>query len=172
MRKEAKMELVDKFDNRRQSLNKTTERQVKVEGEYRQSVHIWIQNSKGEFLIQKRSPNKNTFPNKWAPTGGGVEAGEGTFEAALRECKEELGIDIEVDKMEYILSFKRKFDFMDVWLVKQDVEISNLVLQEEEVIDAKWATIEEIRELMKKEEFTRSIAIYFDMLLDLLEYPY
>ena len=39
------MELVDKFDNKRQSLNKTTERQVKVEGEYRQSVHIWIQNS-------------------------------------------------------------------------------------------------------------------------------
>ena len=49
------MELVDKLNNKRQSLNKTAERQEKVDGEYRQSVHTWIMNSKGEFLIQKRS---------------------------------------------------------------------------------------------------------------------
>ena len=44
------MEMVDKFDNKRRPLNKTTERHEKIEGEYRQSVHTWIQNSKGEFL--------------------------------------------------------------------------------------------------------------------------
>ena len=107
------MEMVDKFDNKRRPLNKTTERHEKIEGEYRQSVHTWIQNSKGEFLIQKRTPNKNFFPNMWSQTGGGVDTGETTFQAAVRECKEELGIDIDTSNMELIMSFKRKFDFVD-----------------------------------------------------------
>ena len=69
------MGMVDKLDNKRQMLNRTTERSEKIEGEYRQSVHTWIMNSKGEFLIQKRSPNKKTFPNMWSQTGGGVDEG-------------------------------------------------------------------------------------------------
>lgn len=166
------MELVDKLNNKRQNLNKTAERSEKIEGEYRQSVHTWIMNSKGEFLIQKRTPNKRTFPNKWSQTGGGVDEGETTLKAALRECSEELGISINPDNMELILSFKRKYDFVDVWLVKQDFNIDELVLQEEEVAEAKWATIDEIRNLMKTGELAASINIYFDMFLNLLDYPY
>ena len=166
------MEMVDKFDNKRRPLNKTTERHEKIEGEYRQSVHTWIQNSKGEFLIQKRTPNKKFFPNMWSQTGGGVDTGENTFQAAVRECKEELGIDIDTKNMELIMSFKRKFDFVDVWLVKQDFDISSLVLQEDEVPDAKWATVDEIRELMKEGNLAKSIEIYFDMFLELLDYPF
>ena len=166
------MEMVDKLNNKRQSLNKTTERLEKIDGEYRQSVHTWIMNSNGEFLIQKRTPNKKNFPNKWSQTGGGVDEGETTLEAALRECSEELGISINPDNMELILSFKRKYDFVDVWLVKQDLKIEELILQEDEVSEVKWATVDEIRNLMKTGELAASINIYFDMFLNLLDYPY
>ena len=166
------MEMVDKYNNKRQALNKVTERNVKIDGEYRQSVHTWIQNSKGEFLIQTRTPNKNHFPNMWSQTGGGVDTGETPLQAALRECKEELGIDINTNNIELILSFRRKYDFVDVWLVKQDVDISTLKLQEDEVADVKWATIEEIRDLMKSGNLAKSINIYFDMFLNLLNYPF
>ena len=167
-----KMEMVDKFDSKRQPLNKIAERHDKIDGEYRQSVHTWILNSKGEFLIQKRTPNKRTFPNMWSQTGGAVDKGESTLQAALRECKEELGIDIPPENMELIVSFKRKYDFVDVWLVRQDIDIEKLVLQEDEVADAKWATVDEIRGLMKSGELAKSIDIYFDMFLNLLDYPY
>ena len=99
------MEIVDKFNNKRQALNKTAERSEKIDGEYRQSVHTWIQNSKGEFLIQKRTPNKKNFPNMWSQTGGGVDEGETTLQAALRECKEELGIDIYFDMFIELLNY-------------------------------------------------------------------
>ena len=166
------MELVDKLNNKRQSLNKTAERQEKVDGEYRQSVHTWIMNSKGEFLIQKRSPNKKNFPNMWSQTGGAVDAGETTFQAALRECKEELSISFDPPNIESMLSFKRKYDFVDVWLIKQDIDISDIVLQEEEVSDVKWATVDEIRGLMKAGKLAKSIDIYFDMFLELISYPF
>lgn len=166
------MEMVDKLDNKRQMLNRTTERSEKIGGEYRQSVHTWIMNSKGEFLIQKRSPNKKFFPNMWSQTGGGVDEGETTLQAALRECKEELGITIDLSNIELILSFKRKFDFVDVWLVKQDIDISNIVLQEEEVSEVKWSSIDEIRGLMKTDKLAKSIEIYFDMFINLINYPF
>ena len=166
------MEIVDKFDNKRRPLHKTSERHDKVDGKYRQSVHTWIQNSKGEFLIQKRTPNKKFFPNMWSQTGGGVDTGETTLQAALRECKEELGIDINPNNMELILSFKRKYDFVDVWRVKQDIDISELVLQEDEVADVKWATIDEIKDLMNSGKLAKSIEVYFNMFIELLDYPF
>ena len=49
------MEMVDKLDNKRQMLNRTTERSEKTNGEYRQSVHTWIMNSKGEFYLVHQS---------------------------------------------------------------------------------------------------------------------
>ena len=166
------MEIVDKLDNKKEYLNKVSERHEKIEGEYRQSVHTWIMNSKGEFLIQKRTPNKKNFPNMWSQTGGGVDSGETTLQAAIRECHEELGINVEKDEIEFMISFKRKYDFVDVWLIKHDYDISTLVLQEDEVSDVKWASINEIRELMKTGKLAKSIEIYFDMFINLLNYPY
>ena len=74
------MELVDKFDKKRNSLGKTSERYERIAGEYKQSMHVWIQNDKGEFLIQKRSKTKRVFPGVWSITGGGVDTGEKTVE--------------------------------------------------------------------------------------------
>ena len=166
------MEMVDKLNNKRQPLHKTAERSAKVDGEYRQSVHTWIMNSNGEFLIQKRTPNKKNFPNMWSQTGGGVDEGETTLQAALRECREELGIDINLNKTELLLSFKRKYDFVDVWLVRDDIDITKLVLQEDEVADVKWATVDEIRDLMKTDKVAKSIDVYFDFFLNLIDYPF
>lgn len=166
------MEIVDKLNNKRQYLGKTSERSQKVLGEYKQSVHTWIMNSDGKFLMQKRSPNKKIFPNMWSQTGGGVDSGETPLECALRECKEELGIDILPDNIELVLSFRRKYDFVDVWLAKQDINLENLVLQKEEVADVKWCSVDEIRTMLKTGELASSIDIYFDMFINLLSYDF
>ena len=55
---------------------------------------------------------------------------------------------------------------------KQDIDISTLVLQENEVSAVKWATVDEIRNLMRSGELAKSIDIYFDMFINLLEYPF
>lgn len=166
------MEVVDKLNNKRQYLNKTAERSKKIMGEYRQSAHTWIMNSEGKFLMQRRSPNKKNFPNMWSQTGGGVDSGETPLEGALRECKEELGITIPKENIELILSFKRMYDFVDVWLARLDINIDDIILQEDEVTDVKWFSIEEIKSMQKIGELAGSIDIYFDMFLNLLNYEY
>ena len=162
------MELVEKFDNKRRELNKTTERYLKIPGEYGLATHVWIKNAEGQYLIQKRSATKKVLPNYWSITGGGTDAGETTYDTLIRECKEELNIDVNTDNVELMLSLKRENDFLDVWLLKVNtIKLEDLTLQEEEVSDVKWATVYEIKEMMKDGKFSPNIEIYFDTFLNM-----
>ncbi|MGF7144091.1 ADP-ribose pyrophosphatase YjhB (NUDIX family) [Anaerotaenia torta] len=61
-----------------------------------------ITNEKGEILLQKRSKTENI----WGLPGGGVELGESIEETAIREVKEETGLDIRV---EYLIGVYSKY---------------------------------------------------------------
>lgn len=163
------MEIVDKFDNKRTFIEKTGERYDKIKGEYMQSVHTWIVNDNNEFLMQKRSSTKKNYPNLWSQTGGAVDSGETTLEATLRECKEELGIEFSKDKVELILSFKREFDFVDVFLIKANFSLNDVTIQKEELSEVKWMTEKEIKSLQENNMLAPSINMYFDMFLRLIK---
>lgn len=104
-------------------------------GEYILAVHVYIRNSKGEYLIQKRSMKKQILPGIWDITGGVVIAGEDNIHAAIREVKEEVGIILERDQMNLIGRLKRKNTFIDIWLAKANFDIDDCILQEDEVDD-------------------------------------
>lgn len=54
-------------------------------------VNVLIINKKDEVLLQRRG----TFPFKWGLVGGITELGESLEETAVREAKEETGLDIK-----------------------------------------------------------------------------
>lgn len=166
------MEAIDKLNNKKETINKIGDRSDKILGEYNQVVHVWIINDKNEFLIQKRSLNKKVFPGMWSQTGGGVDAGETSLQGALRETKEELGIEIPKDNIEFMLSFKRKFNYLDTWLVRMNIDLADITIQKEEVSEVKWVNKETLIKMHDNGELAPSIDIYFNMFLDLLEYPY
>lgn len=165
------MEILDLYDNKKRKLGKTMVRENNEpeEGEFKLSSHIWIMNSNGEFLIQKRSAARKSHPNKWAFTGGAVDTNETSYDGAIREVKEELGLELEFDNVEFLLGFKRERDFVDVWLAKIDVPIENIKLQEEEVSESKWVTLEELDNIIKNNEFVPAINLYYDLFIRLLE---
>ena len=63
---------------------------------------VLVLNEQGQILLQKASQNKaSRFAGKWTYSAAGhVDCGESYEQAAVREVKEELGIDIK--KLEYI----------------------------------------------------------------------
>lgn len=163
------MEMIDLYNKKRKKLGKTMERtEEPKEGEYKLSVHVWFLNSKGELLVQKRNENLKRNPGKWAFTGGAVDSGETSEEGAIREIQEELGIKIDEDKMELLLSFKRERGFVDIWLVKDDVDIKNIAIQEDEVTEVKWVSIKELEELIDTDQFVKSIKLYYELFKKLL----
>ena len=55
------------------------------------SVNVVVTNDQGQILLIRRSDNDN-----WAVPGGAIDLGESMTQAAVRETKEESGIDCEV----------------------------------------------------------------------------
>lgn len=57
------------------------------------TAHVIVFSSRGDLLLQKRSPLKDIQPGKWdTAVGGHLHLGEDSLAAARRELEEELGI--------------------------------------------------------------------------------
>lgn len=58
-------------------------------------------------------------------------------------------------------------DLDDIYLIRYLVNIQNLVIQDEEVQNVKWASLEDITNLLKQEKFVpyyqNLISLYFEM---------
>jgi len=64
------------------------------------AVHILIFNPVGELYLQRRSRWKDRHPLKWDSSAAGhVAAGEGYDQTARRELKEELGLDVPLERI-------------------------------------------------------------------------
>ena len=140
-------ELWDIYDTSRQLTGRMHRRgNFLPEGDYHLVVYAWLMNSKGEFLLTKRSPNKG-FPNMWETTGGSAVAGDDSLTAAIREVREETGLILQAKNGERVITYQGKNFFADVWLFRQDFDLSNVVLLEGETCDARYATKEDILRL-------------------------
>ncbi|GKX30675.1 NUDIX hydrolase [Vallitalea longa] len=157
------MERCDIYDKHCNRTGKSIVRGEKLkEGEYRLFAHMWLINSEGEILIQKRSEQVNFAPGLWAVTGGGAIQGEDSIDAAYREAKEELGIDIDIinKPMRYI----KENTIIDIYIVQYDKNIDNKKLQKEEVSDVKWVTVDELKQMIQEGEFFKSSDGYYELL--------
>ena len=147
------MEKRDLYDKNRNLTGETIFKGESIpEGKYIIVILVTIQNSKGEFLVQKRSKQKD---GKYAFTGGHVKTGETSIDGMMSEIKEELGLTVKPEELELIFSGRedKAQVFFDLYYMKKDLNISDLVLQEEEVESVQWNTIEEIRELINDDKF-------------------
>lgn len=116
-------------------------------------VIIFIENSKGEFLIQKTSLSRNGV---FATTGGHVSYGSSFLDSIIREVKEELGIDISNEKIIEVNTYIGEFCIQKVYYLKKDIDINNVILQDDEVEYVKWLNRETINELIKSKKFRES----------------
>jgi isopentenyldiphosphate isomerase len=149
------METWDVYDKYRRKTGATHERGFNMkEGDYHIVVHVWIVNSKGEFLIQKRQHDKKGWAGMWdCAAAGSAILGDSSMDAAIRETKEEIGLDIKSEELEPLFTVKFSRGFDDNWLVRKNVNLEDLVLQQEEVADVKWATMDEINQMVEDSEF-------------------
>ena len=113
------------------------------------TVHVWLMNSKGQILLQKRSREKRAYPGRWdISVGGHISAGQTSLEAAKRETEEELGLMLPDEAFTFLFSIRQPRiehgkdfiddEFNDVYLVRSDVDVTSLELEKDEVDEARW----------------------------------
>lgn len=157
------MEIWDILDSEGNLTGRTIERgKTLAKGDYHLVVFAWLKNDKGEFLISKRNPNKSSG-GQWETVGGSAISGETSMKAAMREVKEELGILLDSEKGTFITRECELPCYKDIWMFHVDIDLDELVLQDEEVADAKWATRAEVVELINNNHFFNG-TMHYDLL--------
>lgn len=149
-------ELMDVYDENKNLTGKNIYRKdmdTLKENEYIITSHCFIINSSNQILLTQRSLNTDR-KGKWEDTHGGVKAGETSIDAIIRELKEEIGINVKPSELKLIKTIKKKNAFRDIYILKKDVALESLILNKNEVMDCKYVTINEFKEMIEKEECT------------------
>ena len=164
------MELLDVYDENGNVTGKVVERGSKTtclnSNEHIAVGVIYIENSNGEFLMQKTSLEKG---GEYSSTGGHIVSGETPLLSIKREVFEELGINIEKEEIEELgfLCYDKPLRFM--FYLKKDIDINDVKVQKEEVEFVKYMSIDEINNLIDNELITKSHGIIFKEVLKYLE---
>lgn len=155
------MEFIDIYTRLGESANQKEEKTVAHEkGLFHKTVHVWIINSKGELLVQRRSKDKRTYPNMLDISfAGHISSGESIVDGVLREGKEELGLDINLDYLSYLFSYrvekeieKNKYfenEIVNVFLYEKDIEIEEYKFLDKEVQEVKYIDFRILEEMWK-----------------------
>lgn len=154
------MEFFDIIDENGNPTGETVERSIAhANGIRHRTAHIWVAreiNGKWQVLLQKRAMTKDSFPGRYDTSSAGhIQAGDEPLESALRELKEELGIDAVPEQLEFAGKFKIQYKeefhgelfsdneiaFVYVYLGK--VDINKLTIQKEELDCVEWFDLED-----------------------------
>lgn len=157
------MEYFDLLDENGNKLGKTKpRREVHSNGDWHKAVHIWIVNDKGDLILQKRSSEKLTNPNMWTTsTSGHLSAGDSPVNGAIRELSEEIGLTVNKEDLEYLFTVKEHSvhnngtlinnEIIDVFLISENIDITKLKLQEEEVSEVKYISYLEFEKMVNSD---------------------
>ena len=163
------MELWDLYTEDRELTGKEHIRGEELpENLYHLVVHVWIKNSKGEYLISQRSANRPAFPLMWECVGGSVLKGELSIDGAIREAKEEVGVELLPDNGKLIFSKIRKIingkkfnDIVDVWLFEYDGDVVLNNATTDEVEQTVWMKKSQILDLFEQKKLVDTLKYFF-----------
>ncbi len=150
------MEFWDIYDINKNRTGRTMRRNdwTMAPGDYYLSVLGVVRTPDGRFLITRRAMDKQWAPGWWEIPGGGVKAGESSFEAVCREVLEETGIDVSHAAGGYRFCYHREQPgqnyIVDIYRFEMDIAPEDIKLQENEDIDGKLATPDEIKKIAEE----------------------
>ena len=157
------MEYLDVCDEKGQPAGGIVSREkAHRDGIRHRTAHVWvIREVKGriQVLLQKRSANKESFPGMYDTSSAGhIPAGCEPLDSALRELREELGIEAGEGQLCYLGAICNRYEaqfrgkifrdneYCSVYLYREPLDAESLHLQAEEVERVDWFDLEQVRE--------------------------
>lgn len=149
------MEYLDVVDENGVPTGEVVERsKAHREGIMHHTAHVWIVRHRHgivQILLQKRCKDKDSFPECYdISSAGHIPAGEDYIPSALRELKEELGLDVDAKELRdcglHRYDIEDNFHgepFVDrqisrVFLLWRDMDESEFTVQKEEIDSVLW----------------------------------
>lgn len=97
-----------------------------------------------EFLFQHRSKLLRGNPGKWdVSTGGHINYNESKIDSAIREAKEEIGVDLEKQNLELAAYYVRENNYVCLYFYDFTFEKDEFSFDDNEVEEVKWVKFED-----------------------------
>lgn len=136
-------------------------------GLWHRTVHVWIRNSKGELLLQKRALTKDVYPGYWdISCAGHIDAGESPETAALRELSEELGVQKNERELVYLFTVLQLYDSVNPYVCDRE-HTSVFLIQCDLPLDAYRGGNDEVTDVI----FVKPIDLTNGLMLKLADHP-
>lgn len=104
--KEEQLEIINEND---EVIGLETRKIVHQKGLLHREIHIWFITPSREIIFQHRAKDKDTYPDKLdATVGGHVDPGMNYDETAIKEGKEETGIDLDLSKLKLVRKMRKR----------------------------------------------------------------
>ena len=156
------MEFNDVYDKDRNLTGRVHRRGTRWKpGEYGLVVCVWVYDGKGNLLLTRRAPGKS-FAGTWENSGGAAKAGETSRQAIVRELFEETGIKAEEDEFELIGSDCDRNTHYDFYCIKRTTPLTKIVLLPGETDGVQWASMEQVRKMVRSREICKIIGNQFN----------
>ena len=168
------MEILDIVDRNGEPTGEQIDRETAHKNGIRhRTSHLWVARIKKkhsetatlsdvQLLLQKRSDNKDSHPGKLdISSAGHIPAGTGYETSAVRELKEELGIDAKEEELHYCgkrrKEYKKKFHdsvFWDnqvsnVYVIMRNIEAEDVKYQLSELSGVMWMPFDEVYSMVE-----------------------
>ena len=162
------MELNDIYDKERNLTGRTHKRGTPwKKGEYGLVVCVWVYDGQGKVLLTRRAPEKS-FAGTWENSGGGVQAGETSLQAIVRELYEETGIQAAPEEFKLLCSGRDRIAHYDFYALRRSSD-TKIILQPGETDDYRWATYDEVEDMIEMKRICDVIGKQFRRQRPLLE---
>lgn len=160
------MEYLQVFDENKNMLDEKIERDLKAMltgNKYFMIIWLFIENEKGEFLLQKTSESKK---HEIATTGGHAVFGDDGLRTTMKEAEEELGLILKPEEIIHIDTMIFEHCYAEIYYTNKPINKDELVLQEEEVESVDWYSVDEINKLIEEGNFRKGNAMAFPKVLE------
>lgn len=154
------MERIDVVDEKGIPTGEIVDRETAhAKGIRHRTAHVWIvrrKENRVQILLQKRSDRKDSYPGCYdISSAGHIPAGVDFIPSAIRELREELGVEVCAEQLIYcgqrLLAFDREFhgkpfhdrQVSNIYALWLDREPEEFVLQAEEVSEVRWLAFED-----------------------------
>ncbi len=144
-------EIWDLYDENRNLLDIKHIRGARIKkGTYHIAVGIWTVDDNERILLTLRDETKPDWPNMWENTAGSLLSGETSRQGAVRELFEETGIRASEEELFFLGTERGRSTIGDCYILRRNIDIKDIVFQKGETCDAKWVTIDELDDMIKK----------------------
>lgn len=161
-------ELIAVVDENDKVIGTDTRDNVHKKGVLHREIAVILFNNRDEILLQKRQDSgRYSFS-----AAGHFPVNENYLQGALREAKEEIGIELKESDLKQIAKLRRDVDrdglrnnvFLEIFELRKDFKIKDFKIDNSEVESIKFFSIEQIEKMISKnpENFGRGFKKVFE----------